>query len=132
MKRIVYLILLFNVIYILSCEEEQIYNFVNPSIKIVEPLPKFITEEYDKILVRVETNVPDAEIEKIEIIYWAKDLWEDTTHIFIEERPFEDYLYIPKICVESTYLFITAKLYFLSGKTVNSDTVWGYYLKNLP
>lgn len=132
MKRVKYLISLFIIISIFSCEEEKYYNILSPSIKIIEPLPKFIAEEYDYLYIQIETNIDESEIERIELIVWGFDLFEDTLITIIEQKPFEKYLYIPKMCVEDSYIFLCANLILKSGKELNSEILWGYVFKNLP
>lgn len=116
----------------MPCGDENYYNIISPIFKISEPNSEFLTEEYEEILVRTEVDIPQSEIRKVEFIYWAEDLFDEVEHTEVEESPFELQLFIPKSCSELTYLYITAKLYIRSGETVNSDTVWGYVVKNLP
>jgi hypothetical protein len=132
MNKVKKLFLLIILLSLVACDDENYYNKIAPTLKISEPTSRFLTEEYDYVLVRLETDVTKNEVEKVEFIYWAVDLYDEIEHKVIEESPFETEIYIPKSCVEHTYLFITSKLYLQSGKTVYSDTVWGYVNKNLP
>ena len=115
-----------------SCTEEQIYNTITPTLKISEPVNNFLIEEYDSLYVQVETNVNESEIEKLELIINCSEIFEDTIIIKLYQQPFETYLYIPKICVESSYMLLSANLTMKSGEVKNSEIVWGRAVKDLP
>jgi len=132
MIRIKKLLLFLILLSLVTCDDENYYNKISPTLKISVPKSEFLTEEYEEILIRTEADVPQSEIKKIEFIYWAQYLFDEIEHIEIEESPYELQLFIPKSCAELTYLYITAKLYLQTGESVKSDTVWGYVIKNLP
>lgn len=128
----------YNLIFILflilfaSCKEEQIYNTISPSINISHPNKNFLVEEYDSLYIHIETNIIEFEIERIELIVWSSDIFEDTLITVFNQHPFEEYLYIPKMCIESSYIFLSANLILKSGKEKNSELLWGRVFKNLP
>jgi hypothetical protein len=127
-----FIILILILISVISCTEEQIYNTIIPTVNISKPENNFLIEEYDSLYIQVATNVNESEIEKIELIINCSDIFEDTVTIILYQKTFETYLYIPKICVESSYMLLSTNLTLKSGEVKNSETIWGRVIKNLP
>ena len=130
-KNYSFILFIFSILFY-SCTEEQIYNTITPTVNISEPGNNFLIEEYDSLYIQVETNVNESEIEKIELIINCSDIFEDTVIIKLYQQPFETYLYIPRICVESSYMLLSTKITLKSGEVKNSEIIWGRVFKNLP
>jgi len=130
MYKIYYFLFLLILILFNNCTDQQINNTITPTVNISEPNNNFLIEENDSLYIHLETNV--NEIEKMELIVNCPEIFYDSLNISLYRNPFETFVHIPKICVESAFIFISARLIMNSGEEKKSEIIWGRVLKNLP
>ena len=131
MKKLDSIILLL-LLSVLSCNEEPTLVPITPEIMISLPANNSNVKELDSILIKVETNLRST-LNKIEVFGKYSDLYSDTFMIAeFSQPPFEKYLYLEQICVETDTLLLYAKATFNSNDVITSNSVNIFIGKVIP
>ncbi len=131
MKKLLNIILLL-LLSIISCNEEPTVVPIIPEIMITSPTNNSNAKELDSILIKVETNLQST-LSKIEVFGKYSDLYSDTLMIAeFSQPPFEKYLYLEQICVETDTLVLYAKATFNTNEVITSNSVNIFIGKIIP
>jgi hypothetical protein len=128
------LLFMFIIFAIISCNEESPIITVTPTIKITIPTNSFYTSEKDSLLIKITADY-ENEIDYIELYAIDENAWYDTSNAVFtfNQKPYETYLRMPEIiCVEYDLLTLYAIAHSINGKTINSELVTGFIMKDLP
>jgi hypothetical protein len=105
---------------------------VSPEIKITLPANNSNVKELDSILIKIETNLQTT-LNKIVLFGKYSDLHSDTLVIAeFNQPPYEKYLYLEQICVETDTLILYANTTFNSNEVITSNSVNVFISKIIP
>ncbi len=127
-----YFIILLLLLSVLSCYEESTVVPITPEIMISLPANNSTVKEFDSILIKIEINLQST-FNKIEVFGKYSDLSSDTLRIAeFSQPPFEKYLHLEQICVETDTLLLYAKATFSSNEVITSNSVNIFIVKIIP